>query len=381
MHVPLIDLKAQYETIQHEVLQEITRALNGMDLLKTPNVRAFEAEFAAYCRTRFAIGVGSGTHALYLALRACGVNPGDEVITPAYGSLRAVQAIVLLGAVPVFVDVEPGSFTLDPACLPETLGPRTRAIVAVHLYGHAANMAAIVGFAQRFGLVVVEDACEAHGAEEGGQRVGGLGDAAAFSFSVAKNLGAYGDAGAVTTNSRAVALVVRELREHESANGNHQRQELGIASRMDELQAVILRVKLRYLDSWNERREEHARAYAELLGGVEVALPSVRTGSRHAYYRYVIQTHERDHLAQVLADRGIVTSVDYGLPIHQQPACMEVGRIPRELRVAERLGPRILSLPMYPELEREQLAYVALCLREHVGIGSTGHRQSVASVV
>lgn len=381
MHVPLIDLKAQYQAIQHEVLREIGHALNGMDLLKSPNVRAFEAEFAAYSRTRYAIGVGSGTHALYLALRACGVGAGDEVATPAYGSLRAVQAIVLLGAVPVFVDVDPYTYTLDPACLPDAIGPRTRAIIGVHQFGHVAHMAAICSLAQRYGLVVIEDACEAHGAEENGRRVGGLGHAAAFSFSVAKNLGAYGDAGAVTTNSRAVATLVRELRENDSSNGSTPRHELGIASRMDELQAVILRVKLRYLDAWNTQREQHARTYDQLLRGVEISPPSVRSGVKHVYYRYVVQTRERDHLSQTLADRGITTSVDYGIAIHQQPACHEVGRVPRESRVAEAIGPTVLALPMYPELDKDQLAYVATCLREHVAIGSALHPQPVSSVV
>jgi dTDP-4-amino-4,6-dideoxygalactose transaminase len=373
MQIPFVDLKAQYRTIRHEIQQALGDALEGMDLLLGPNVRAFEAEFAAYCRTRYAIGVGSGTDALYLALRACGIGPGDEVITVANTFFATVEAIVQLGAVPVFVDVDPETYTLDPERLKAAIGPRTRAIVPVHLYGQMADMDAIMAVAERYGLVVVEDACQAHGAELRGRRAGSIGDAAAFSFYMSKNLGAYGEAGAVTTNSRAVAEQVRLLRDHGSIR-KYEHREPGVNSRLDELQAAVLRVKLRYLDGWNERRRTHARAYARLLQELEVDLPVVRPGGSHVYHLYVVRLAERDAVREALADRGVATGIHYPIPIHRQAAALGLGRVAGDLRVTEALAGQILSLPMYAELEPEQVSYVATCLREHVHMFAGGTR-------
>jgi dTDP-4-amino-4,6-dideoxygalactose transaminase len=365
--VPFVDLKAQYATIRQEVLDAIAEALNSMELTLGPNVRAFEAEFATYCGSRYAVGVGSGTDALYLALRACGVGPGDEVITAANSFIATAEAIVLLGATPVFVDVLPGSFTIDPSKVEAAISRRTRALVPIHLYGQMADMDAIMQIARRHGLVVVEDACQAHGAEDAGRRAGTFGDAAAFSFYVSKNLGAYGEGGAVTTSSRALADEVRKLRDHGSTL-KYVHDEMGVNSRLDELQAATLRVKLRHLDAWNERRRSHAQIYAHLLHEVNIALPVERPGTRHVFHLYVIQTDDRDRVREALGDMGVATGIHYPIPIHRQTASLGVGRVAGELRVTEEQAGRILSLPMYPEIEPEQIAHVAECLRATRGL-------------
>lgn len=367
MQVPFVDLKAQFATIRSDILAALLQPLDELDLPPGTNVRAFESEFAAYCQVAYALGVGSGTDALYLALRACGIRPGDEVVTVAHGFIATVEAIVQLGAVPVYVDIDPATYTLDPARLAAAVGPRTRAVVPVHLYGQPADMPPIMDIARRYGLVVVEDARQAHGATDRGHRAGGVGDAAAFSFSPAKNLGAYGDAGAVTTNSRAIAECVRALRDHGAA-GEHEHQELGICSHLDELQAAVLRVKLRHLDDWNERRRGHARAYDELLAGATVERPAARPAGEHVFHRYVVQVPDRDRVRQALADRGVATGVHYPIPIHQQPAARGIGRVAGGLRVTEAVARRVLSLPIYAELQPEQRDYVAACLR---GVSAT----------
>ncbi len=363
MRIPFVDLKAQYQSIQDDMLKALADVLEGMDLLLGPNVRAFEAEFAAYCQARYAIGVASGTDALYLALRACGVRPGDEVITVAHSFIATVEAIVLLGAVPVYVDIDPDTYTLDPGCLEAAISPRTRAIVPVHLYGQLADMDAIMPIAQRHGLAVVEDACQAHGAEIRGCRAGSSGDAAAFSFYMSKNLGAYGDAGAVTTNSRAIADEVRLLRDHGSAR-KYEHQEMGLNSRLDELQAAVLRIKLKHLDAWNERRRLHAYTYDQLLKNTGLTLPSTRSGAAHVFHLYVIQTENRDRVREVLADRGVATGIHYPIPIHQQVAAQGLGRVVGDLPVTNAVTRRIVSLPMYPELGADQLEYIAACLQD-----------------
>ena len=362
--VPLVDLRAQYRGIKHEVMSALSGALDGMELFLGPNVRGFEAEFASFCRARFAVGVGSGTDALYLALKACGVGPGDEVITVPYTFFATAEAIRMLGATPVFVDVDPDTYTMDPLRLPAAIGRKTRAIVPVHLYGQMADMGAIMGIARQHGLAVVEDACQAHGAEDRGIRAGSVGDAAAFSFYMSKNLGGYGEGGAVTTNSRAVADAVRLLRDHGSSI-KYEHREVGINSRLDELQAAMLRVKLPRLDGWNALRRAHAEAYRELLQDEPLGLPYVRPGSEHVYHLFVVRVKDRERIRGVLTDRGIGTGVHYPIPIHRQVAFQSGGcRISGALSVSERLAGEVLSIPLYPELEPEQIASVAGCLRE-----------------
>lgn len=370
MQVPFADLKAQYRAIQRDVLTTILETLDGMELTLGPTVRAFETELAAFCRARHAIGVGSGTDALYLALRACGIRRGDEVITVALSSIATAAAIVHLGAVPVFVDVDAATYTLDPSLLEAAIGERTRAIVPVHLYGQLADMDAIVRVAQRHGLVVVEDASHAPGAEDRGRRAGSIGDAAAFSLGVSANLGAYGDAGAVTTNSRAISEEIRLLRDHGAA-GEHEHKEMAVNSRLDEVQAAILRVKLQSLEAWTERRRLHAASYARLLSQPNVQLPRSRPRTDHAYHLYVVQVNGRDRVRQALVDRGVAAHVHYPVPIHRQPAAAGVSRISGDLRVTDAVAARVLSLPIYPELEPQQLAYVASCLEEACALVST----------
>jgi dTDP-4-amino-4,6-dideoxygalactose transaminase len=359
MQIPFVDLKAQYGAIREEIQAALLDVLDGMELVLGPNLRAFETEFAAYCGAKYAIGVAQGTDALMLALRACGVGPGDEVVTVAHTFIATAEAIVQLGATPVFVDIDPTTYTLDPARLEAAIGPRTRAVVPVHLYGQMADMDAILPIARSHGLAVVEDACQAHGAEDLGRRAGSLGDAAAFSFYPSKNLGAYGDGGAVTTNSRAIAECVARLRDHGSV-------------RKYEIQAAALRVKLRYLDEWNSRRQAHARTYEGLLADLDLVLPATRPGASHVYHLYVVRAEARDFGRQTLTNLGVATGIHYPIPVHLQPAALGIGRVAGDLRVTEWVAGRILSLPMYPEMEAAQLNYVAGCLRRVWGNVATG---------
>jgi dTDP-4-amino-4,6-dideoxygalactose transaminase len=362
MEIPFVDLKAQYATIREQIVAGFDEALAGMNLLLGPNVQAFEVEFAEYCQARYALGVANGTDALYLAMKACGVGAGDEVITVSHSFIATAEAIVNLGAVPVYVDVDPDTYTLDPEKLKPAITSKTRAIVPVHLYGQMADMDPIMEIARQYGLVVIEDACQAHGAEYRGRRAGSIGDAAAWSFYMGKNLGAYGDAGAITTNSKAVADHVRLLRDHGSRI-KYEHDEMGINSRLDELQAVVLRVKLPYLDGWNAARREHAGSYRRLLEEAYVTLPAEAAWNRHNYHLFVIQTDERDHVRDILAKQGIATGIHYPIPIHDQIASRSIGRVAGSMRVTDRLAPRILSLPMYAELDVSQQEFVAVALR------------------
>ena len=373
MFIPFIDLKAQYGPLRTDVVKAMWDVLEEMDLLTRTNVRAFEAEFAAYCRVRYVVGVGSGTDALYLALRACGVHAGDEVITAANSFVSTTEAIIRLGAVPVYVDVNPRTYTLDPHCLGPAIGARSRAIVPVHLYGQPADMDPILEIAGHYGLVVVEDARHAPGAEYRGRRVGGIGDAGAFSFSVDKNLGAYGDAGAVSTNSRAISEEVRRLRQHGISNRcEHQSDllvgepngEIGISSNLDELHAAILRLKLRRLDAWNTRRRAHAQTYVRLVQGLPIIAPVEQEEGSHVYHLYVIQTPDRDYTLRSLRDRGIGVGVHSASGVYRPLVASHRARVVGNLPVTEHLANQVLSLPMYPELEPDQLSYVAECLKE-----------------
>jgi dTDP-4-amino-4,6-dideoxygalactose transaminase len=310
---------------------------------------------------RYALGVANGTDALYLALKACGVGPGDEVITVSHSFIATAEAIVNLQAVPVYVDVDPDTYTLDPSKLEAAITAKTRAIIPVHLYGQMADMDPIMEIARQYGLVVIEDACQAHGAEYKGRRAGSIGDAAAFSFYMGKNLGAYGDAGAITTNSKAVAEHLRMLRDHGSKS-KYEHAEMGVNSRLDELQALVLRVKLPYVDGWNAARREHADTYRQLLEEAYVTLPTEAGYGKHVYHLYVIQTEDRDRAREVLASHGVATGVHYPIPIHRQVASRGLGRVSGSLRVTDHLSPRILSLPMFAELEEQQLNFVARCI-------------------
>src|SRR6266446_3401554 len=324
MTIPLVDLHAQYQTIRDEILPAIEDVFEHMQLFLGPQSQAFEADFAAFCGCRYGVGLASGTDALALALRACDIGPGDEVITVANTFIATVEAIALVGATPIFVDVDPETYTLDWRYLDSVLTPRTRAIIPVHLYGHPVEMEPLLTFAWKHGLRVIEDASQAHGATYQGQRVGSFGDIGCFSLYYSKNLGAYGEAGICVTNDAALADTLRLLRDHGSRR-RYQHEVLGVNARLDELQAAVLRVKLRYLDQWNAARQVHAQAYTEQLQDRVKHVPVVRSWAMHVYCYYVVQVPERDHFRRMLEQEGIATGIHYPIPIHLQPACVQYG--------------------------------------------------------
>ncbi len=362
MHIPFVDLKKQYQGIKKEVLAGMEQALEGMQLFLGKNVQAFESEYAAYCGTEFAIGVGSGTEALHLALLACGVQPGDEVITVSNTFFATAEAITLAGARPVFVDIDPETYNIDTSQIESRINSSTKVILPVHLYGHSANMGTILELARTYKLKVIEDACQAHGGEYQGQRLGSLGDAGCFSFYFTKNLGAYGEAGIVVTSDPEIARKCRMLRDHgQDAKYHHPMS--GINGRLDELQAVVLRAKLPHLDGWNERRRNLAKAYEAGLPP-SVVKPKEMPWARHVYHLYVIGTAARDQLQAWLKTKEVATGMHYPIPIHLQKACRGCGISNGFLPVTEKVAREILSLPMYPELTTEEVGYVCDCVQE-----------------
>ena len=361
--VHLVDLAAQYETIRTDIAQAITDVLRRTDFILGESVELLEEEFAAYCEAQCAIGVDSGTSALELSLRAYDVGPGDEVITAANSFLATALAISYVGATPVLVDIDPQTYTMDPHLAEAAITPRTRAIIPVHLYGHPADMDPIVSIARRHGLVVIEDACQAHGARYKGRPVGSLGDAAAFSFYPAKNLGAYGDGGMVVTNDESVAGLVRTLRNY-GQREKYQHTVLGYNRRLDTLQAAVLRVKLKHLDAWNTARRRFARLYDNLLATSSVQLPLAADYAESVYHLYVIRNEDRDRLRTYLQGKGIATGIHYPVPIHLQPAYRDLGYEPNSFPITEGYARQIMSLPMYAELTPELIAYVAQAICE-----------------
>lgn len=359
--IPILDLRSQYQAHKAELDAAVARVLEGGRYVQGTEHGAFEAEFAAFCGARHGVGLANGTDALRIGLQALGVGPGDEVITVANGGVPPVAAVREAGARPVFVDVDPTTRTLDPTRLEAALSPRTRAVLPVHLFGQPADVDAVLAVTRPRGIKLLEDCAQAHGASYRGRRVGGLGDAAAFSFYPTKNLGAYGDGGFLTTDDDEVADRARLLRGY----GWRQRylsEVHGINSRLDELQAAILRVKLRYLNAANSARRQRARLYAERLLGV--AMPTEPPWSESVYHLYVVEVDRRDALRAALAEHGVGSDVHYPLPAHLQPAYVELGAGPGSLPVTERLAGTVLSLPMFPELPLEQVERVAELVNE-----------------
>ncbi len=371
MQIPLVDLGSQYWTIKPEIMTAFEEVLENMQLFLGPQLQAFETEFAAYCGCHHGVGVASGTDALALALRACSIGPGDEVITVSNTFIATVEAIALVGATPVFVDIDPLTYTMDWRQLDRVLTSRTHAIIPVHLYGHPVEMQPVLDFARSHGLRVIEDASQAHGATYSGQRVGGFGDIGCFSLYYSKNLGAYGEAGICVTNDQALAENLRMVRDHGSRI-RYQHEVLGVNARLDELQAAVLRVKLRHLDQWNASRQEHARFYTEQLRELKIGVPFVQPLGTHVYCYYVIQVQGRDHFRKVLEQEGIATGIHYPTPIHLQPACAHYGYIRGMLPVTETLSDRIVSLPMYPELTAEQRQLVVNAVKKSVALRVSG---------
>jgi dTDP-4-amino-4,6-dideoxygalactose transaminase len=349
--VPMVDLKAQYRRIREDLDRAMREVIETASFVRGPACAAFELEFAEYCGVARACGVGNGTDALRLALWAAGVGPQDEVVTVAMTFIATAEAIVLNGACPVFVDVEPERYTMDPAALEQAIGPRTKAIVPVHLYGQPAEMQAILDVAGRHGLPVIEDAAQAHGALWRGRRAGSLGLAGCFSFYPGKNLGAYGDAGAVVSSDAGFIERVRRLAHHGQGVDKFENLVSGTNSRLDGLQAAVLRVKLRHLEQWMTERRERVQLYLSLLDGLPgVELPRESDDVRSAWHLFVLRVKNRDDLKRFLASRGVTAAVHYPTPLHLQPA-MRQARVPSgDLPVTERLCREVLSLPLYPEL-------------------------------
>ncbi len=364
--IPLVDLRAQYATIRDEVRQAIDLVLDSMQLTIGPNVRAFDDEWAAYVGTTHAISVGSGTDALQLAIRACGVSSGDEVITVSHTFFATVEAILYANARPILVDVDERTMLMDPAAVAAAITPRTKAIVPVHLYGRTVDLGPLKQLAQDRQIAIIEDAAQAHGAllDDGG-KAGTGGRVGCYSFYCSKNLGAYGEAGSIVTSDDKLADDLRALREHGQST-RYYHPVVGYNARLDEIQAAILRIKLRRLDAWNARRREIAARYAELLEGSGVVTPEMPAGGRHVYYAYAIRVPngKRDALRARLAERGIGTQIHYPVPIHLQEAAQFLGYRRGDLPVTERVADEVLSLPMYAELTDDQVERVAAAVKE-----------------
>jgi dTDP-4-amino-4,6-dideoxygalactose transaminase len=363
MQIPLVDLQAQYQTIRVDVLAAIEDVLTHMQLFLGQQSQSFEHEFATFCGSDYGVGCSSGTDALILALRACNIGPGHEVITVSNTFIATVEAIALVGATPVFIDIDPETYTMDWTQLERVLTPRTRAILPVHLYGHPVEMQPVLEFARKHGLRVIEDASQAHGATYRGQRVGSFGDIGCFSLYYSKNLGAYGEAGICVTSDDELAESLRMIRDHGS-RVRYQHEVIGTNARLDEIQAAVLRVKMRYLEEWNAARQANARIYTEQLQGLVETVPVVRPGDTHVFYVYVVQVHKREQFRQELAQAGIATAVHYPIPIHLQPACVHYGYTRGMLPVTEAVTERIVSLPMYPELTAEQIQSIVNVVKE-----------------
>lgn len=362
MKIPLVDLKAQYDTLKNEVDTAIQRVLNKGQFILGPEVRVFEEEVAAYCGTKFAVGVASGTDALLLALLACGIRPGDEVITTPFTFVATAAAIVQCGAIPVFVDIDPRSYNIDPSNIEQSITPRTKAILPVHLYGQAVDMDPVIDLAKKHNLKVVEDCAQALGTEYKGKKVGSIGIAGCLSFFPSKTLGAYGDGGMVVTNELEIADKVNLLRKH-GANTSYYYLLPGFNSRLDTLQAAILSVKLKRLDSWNELRRSKAALYTQLLSVAEgIVPPYVEKFGKPIFNYYTIRLTDsrlsRSKLREHLESRGIQTMVYYPLSLHLQEAYKALGYKPSDLPESKRAQDQVLSLPMYPELSEEQIREV-----------------------
>lgn len=356
MRIEFNDLKPQHRQLREEIRAAVERVLDDGWFVLGKQGEAFEREFADYCGVAHCVGVGSGTEAIHLALLACGVQPGDDVLTVSLTAVPTCSAITFAGARPVFVEIDHRTFTMDPIDLESRITPRTKAILPVHLYGHVADMDPILEIGRRHGIPVIEDACQAHGAEYRGRRTGSLGAMAAFSFYPTKNLGACGDGGAVTTDDPELADRLRLLRNY-GQRKRYYHESKGFNSRLDEMQAAILRVKLRHLNQWNEMRRAKARLYGSLLKGV--VCPMEAEYAHHIYHLYVVRSPRRDGLQRHLAERGVGSLIHYPVPVHLQEAYLDLGHSRGHLPATEQCADEILSLPLYPELPDEQIVEVA----------------------
>jgi dTDP-4-amino-4,6-dideoxygalactose transaminase len=374
--IPFLDLRSQYHSIKPEIDAAIQGVLESCQFTLGREVEAFEEEFAAYCNARHGIGVNTGTSALHLALLAANIGPGDEVITTPFTFVATVSAICYTGAKPVFVDIDPRTFTIDPSAIAPAITERTQAIIPVHLYGQAADMDPILALADEHGLSVIEDAAQAHGARYKGQRVGTLGDVGCFSFYPGKNLGACGEGGMCVTDDPECARVLRMLRDW-GAEKKYQHVLKGYNYRMEGIQGAVLRVKLKRLEAWTEARRRAAACYDQLLADLEIPTPAEATYARHVYHIYAIRTRERAAWRQALQEQGIETGIHYPTPVHLLPAFADLGHYAGEFPHAEAAANEVLSLPMFPELTTGQCETVAQALARLAQPAGRGPRRAL----
>ncbi|MHC4425378.1 MAG: DegT/DnrJ/EryC1/StrS family aminotransferase [Planctomycetota bacterium] len=367
MQVPLLDLKAQYAAIRDEVIQAISDVCESQAFALGPAVAEFEENIAAYCDSKYAIGVSSGTDALLVSLMALEVKPGDEVITTPFSFFATAGCIVRVGATPVFVDVDPDSYNIDPSGVEEKVTEKTRAIIPVHLFGQIAQMKAITEIAQRHNLAVIEDAAQAIGASRDGVKAGNFGDCGCFSFYPTKNLGGFGDGGLVTTNAEELAGKIKALRDH-GQDPRYFYKVIGGNFRLDGIQGAVLNVKLRYLDDWNEKRRQNAALYDSIFADSPVKTPKIDTNNLSIYHQYTLTVPERDRLQKFLTEKQIGSAVFYPKPLHLQDCFRELGYRQGDMPVAERVCDEVLSLPVYPELLPDQIECVAKTILEFYGI-------------
>ncbi|MHC4557898.1 MAG: DegT/DnrJ/EryC1/StrS family aminotransferase [Planctomycetota bacterium] len=367
MQVPILDLKAQYAAIKDEVIQAISEVCESQHFALGPAVAEFEENIAAYCDSKYAIGVSSGTDALLVSLMALEIKPGDEVITTPFTFFSTAGSIVRVGAKPVFVDVEPDSYNIDPSSIEEKITEKTRAIIPVHLFGQISKMKAITEIAQRHNLAVIEDAAQAIGASQDGIKAGNFGDCGCFSFYPTKNLGGFGDGGLVTTNTDTLAEKIRALRDH-GQNPRYFYRVIGGNFRLDGIQGAVLNVKLKYLESWNEKRRQNTAFYDSIFAGSPVTIPKIDENNLSIYHQYTVTVPERDKLQKFLAENQIGSAVFYPKPLHLQDCFKELGYRQGDMPVAERLCNEVLSLPVYPELLQEQIEYIVKTTLKFYGI-------------
>jgi len=356
MNIPMVDLKQQYQAIKQDIDQALAQVLDSTHFILGPNVQAFEQEAAAYLGVKHAIACASGTDALHLALRAAGLGAGDEVITPAFTFIATAEAISYVGATPVFVDIDPCTFNLDPALVEAAITPRTRALLPVHLFGQPADLAPLKDLCAKHDLLLIEDCAQSFGAAYAGRMTGGFGLAGCFSFFPSKNLGCYGDGGLVTTNDDALARELLVLRNHGSRQRYHHAI-IGYNSRLDEMQAAILRVKLRHIDEYNRLRRRNAHLYNEGLKGLPLATPLEDGKGVHVFHQYTLLLDGRDRVQKALGDAGIASAIYYPIPLHRQEVYRDL-MAGVSLPVTEQVAERVLSLPMYPELSSEQISRI-----------------------
>ncbi|MBU0459622.1 MAG: DegT/DnrJ/EryC1/StrS family aminotransferase [Nanoarchaeota archaeon] len=363
MNIPLVDLKAQYLTIKPEIDQAIQEILDTTRFIMGPPVKNFEEHLAQFCNCQHAIGVSSGSSALFLALKAYGIKTGDEVITVANSFIATAEAIVQCGATPVFVDVTEDTLLLDPSKLESAITEKTKMIIPVHLYGQICDMDPIINIARKHNLIIVEDAAQAIDAKYKNKSLP-IHETAIFSFFPAKNLGCYGDGGAVITNNQEIAHKVAKLKDHGRIS-KYESDIIGYGERLDALQAAILTVKLKHLSSWSEKRKNHAHKYNQLLQTItNITLPTEKEYSKHVYYMYVIKTKNRDELMNKLKEKGVDTGIHYPLPLHLQPSLNYLGYKEGDFPIAEQAAKEILSLPMFPELKEEQINEIVTKISE-----------------